>query len=93
MGFLAWIVIGLIAGIIARAIYPGKQPGGAIITILLGMVGAVVGGWLGHALMGTPRDEGLSFMGIFWAVIGSLILLFVWSLFSRRGETHRRRTV
>jgi uncharacterized membrane protein YeaQ/YmgE (transglycosylase-associated protein family) len=89
MGILAWIVLGLIAGLIARAIYPGEQPGGAIVTILLGIAGALLGGWVGRGLTGGPDYSGLSFMGIVWAVIGALIVLFVWSLATRRKTTPR----
>jgi uncharacterized membrane protein YeaQ/YmgE (transglycosylase-associated protein family) len=90
MGILAWIVLGLIAGLIARAIYPGDQPGGAIMTILLGIVGALVGGWVGSALTGVRYQE-LSFMGVVWAVIGALIVLFVFSLIARRRPATTRR--
>ena len=90
MGILAWIVLGLIAGLIARAIYPGEQPGGAIVTILLGIAGALLGGWVGRGLTNSGPDYiGLSFMGIVWAVIGSLVVLFVWSLATRRRTTTR----
>ncbi len=86
MGILAWIVLGLIAGLIARALYPGKQPGGAIATIILGIVGAVVGGWIGRSLTGAP-DTGLTFGGVIWAVVGSLVVLFIYSLATRRRTT------
>lgn len=89
MGILAWIVLGLIAGLIARAIYPGRQPGGGIVTVLLGIAGALVGGWIGGALTGTDYQAGLTFSGIVWAVVGSLVVLFVWSLVSGRGRVQR----
>ncbi len=85
MGILAWIVIGLIAGLIAKAIMPGKDPGGFIVTALLGIVGAVVGGWIGSAAFGRGV-EGLNFWSIFLAVVGSLICLGVY-----RMATGRRR--
>ncbi len=84
MGIFAWIVLGLIAGLIARAIYPGKQPGGVVTTILLGIVGALVGGWAGRALTGGPAYNELGFGGIVWAVLGSLIVLFLYTFASRR---------
>lgn len=87
MGILAWIVLGLIAGMIARAIYPGTQPGGAIVTILLGIAGALVGGWVGKGLTGGPAYTELSFMGIVWAVVGALVVLFIYSLATRRKAT------
>ena len=86
MGILAWIVLGLIAGLIARALYPGKQPGGVIITILLGIAGALLGGWIGSLFTNTQGAE-LSFMGVVWAVIGAVILLWVYSLATRRKRT------
>lgn len=87
MGILAWIVLGLIAGLVARALYPGAQPGGVIVTILLGIAGALLGGWVGSALTGHGVSQGLSFMGVVWAVVGALILLFVWSLITKRRHT------
>lgn len=93
MSFLAWIIVGLIAGFIARAIYPGKQPGGTFATVILGMVGAVLGGWIGSIVFDVPRDQGLSLGGIIWAIIGSLVLLFIWSLFTGRSEAKGRRPV
>ena len=91
MGIIAWIVLGLIAGLIARAIYPGPQPGGAIVTILLGIAGALVGGWIGHGLTGGGPDyyNGISFMNIVWAVIGAMVVLFVWSLAAGAGRRRR----
>ena len=85
MGILAWLVFGLIAGLIARAIYPGDRPGGVVATILLGIVGAIVGGWIGHAFGGGPDYySGLTFGGIGWSVSGALVVLFVWSLSTKR---------
>jgi uncharacterized membrane protein YeaQ/YmgE (transglycosylase-associated protein family) len=84
MGIFAWIVLGLIAGLIARAIYPGKQPGGVVTTILLGILGALVGGWVGRTLTGGPAYSELSFGGVVWAVLGSLIVLFLYTFASRR---------
>ncbi|WP_033436119.1 GlsB/YeaQ/YmgE family stress response membrane protein, partial [Saccharothrix syringae] len=53
MGILGWIVLGLIAGAIAKAVMPGKDPGGFVITMLLGIVGAILGGFIGRALFGS----------------------------------------
>lgn len=85
MGILAWIVIGLIAGLIAKAIMPGKDPGGFIVTTLLGIVGAVLGGWIGQAAFGRGV-EGLNFWSIFMAVVGALLVLGIY-----RFATGRRR--
>jgi uncharacterized membrane protein YeaQ/YmgE (transglycosylase-associated protein family) len=75
VGFIGWIVLGLIAGVIAKVLMPGKDPGGCIITILLGIAGAFVGGWVGktlfHVELGTFFD--LRTWGL--AVLGALIIL------------------
>ena len=86
-----WIVLGLVAGLIARAIYPGPQPGGVLATILLGIVGAVVGGWIGGGVAGTRDYSTFSFGSIVWSVLGALIVLFVYSVATRRSAlTHKR---
>ena len=54
MGILGWIVLGLVAGAIAKLIMPGNDPGGFIVTILLGIIGAVIGGFIGKAILGIP---------------------------------------
>jgi uncharacterized membrane protein YeaQ/YmgE (transglycosylase-associated protein family) len=79
---LAWIFFGLVAGAIAKMIMPGKDPGGAMITIIIGVVGSLIGGFIGRMLLGYGRinDAGdLSrpgfMMSLFLAVIGSIILL------------------
>ena len=85
MSFLAFLLLGLIAGAIAKAILPGKQGGGWFITLLLGVVGALLGGWLGGLLF--RRD----LMNEFWsweswltAIVGSIIGLLLYGRF-RRG--------
>ena len=57
MGFIAFIILGLIAGAIAKAILPGRQGGGWLITLILGVIGAFVGGWLGSLLFGVPLGQ------------------------------------
>jgi uncharacterized membrane protein YeaQ/YmgE (transglycosylase-associated protein family) len=86
MSFLGWIVLGLVAGAIAKLIMPGDDPGGIIVTMLLGIVGALIGGFLGSRIFGVG-------LGSFWnlqtwviAIIGSLILLIIYRLaIGRRG--------
>jgi uncharacterized membrane protein YeaQ/YmgE (transglycosylase-associated protein family) len=75
VGVISWIVLGLIAGLIAKALMPGKDPGGCIITILLGIGGAFVGGWVGKTLFHT--DLGTFFDLRTWglAILGALIIL------------------
>ena len=86
MGIIAWIVLGLIAGAIAKAIYPGHQGGGFLATTGLGIVGAVVGGFLADALrIGGPSVAGFSLWSIALAVVGALVVLFVWGLLTQRA--------
>ncbi|MDY7115639.1 GlsB/YeaQ/YmgE family stress response membrane protein [Halomonas sp. SSL-5] len=74
MGVLAWILFGLIAGVLAKWIMPGKDPGGIIVTILIGIGGAFVGGWLGSMVgMGSMGDFSLG--SFITAIIGALVLL------------------
>ncbi len=84
MGILSWIVFGLIAGIIAKLIMPGNDPGGFIITILLGIVGAVVGGFIANGL-GYGGVDGFNFGSFVVAVIGSLVLLIGYRMLRRRS--------
>ena len=75
MGFISWIVFGLVAGLIAKFLMPGRDPGGFIITILLGVVGAVIGGFIGNAL-GFGGVSGFNIHSFVVAVLGALVLLF-----------------
>jgi uncharacterized membrane protein YeaQ/YmgE (transglycosylase-associated protein family) len=84
MGVLSWIVLGLLAGMLARLIMPGRQRGGCILTTLLGVAGALVGGFIGRQL-GYGGIEEFSWVSLGWAILGSLILLLVFSLFRRRA--------
>lgn len=74
MGILSWIILGLIAGALAKWIMPGKDPGGIIVTMLIGIAGAFVGGYVG-SLVGLGTTGGLSLGSIVTAIIGALILL------------------
>jgi uncharacterized membrane protein YeaQ/YmgE (transglycosylase-associated protein family) len=87
MGLIAWIVLGLIAGAIAKAIYPGHQGGGIFATIGLGILGSFVGGYLGHILLGGTGSPlaALSIPSILFAVIGAIICIFIWGLVTRRA--------
>lgn len=77
MGIITWIIVGLIAGAIAKAIHPGKDPGGFIVTILIGIAGAVVGGWISSTL-GYGTVDGFNIGSLFIAVIGAVLLLFIY---------------
>ena len=86
MGLLSWIVFGLIAGAVAKMLMPGKDPGGCILTIIIGVVGALLGGfiatWLGYGGV-----SGFDFRSFVIAVLGSILLLGIWRMMSgrRRG--------
>jgi uncharacterized membrane protein YeaQ/YmgE (transglycosylase-associated protein family) len=88
MNILAWIVLGLIAGAIAKAIYPGSQGGGILGTMILGIIGAFVGGSLYNLLTtGTLSltAAGLSIGGIVVAVLGAIVALFIYYALARRS--------
>ena len=80
-GWLTWILIGLLAGAIARAITPGRDPGGCIVTILVGIAGALVAGFLGQQLGWYDQGEGAGFLA---AIVGAVLILFAYRLISRR---------
>ena len=85
MSIIAWIVLGLLAGMIAKAIMPGGERVGIILTTVLGIAGALVGGFLATALgFGDPIDEFFDLSTWIAAVAGALIILWVWSLISGR---------
>lgn len=84
MGFIGWIVLGLIAGAIAKAILPGKQGGSWIATLILGVVGALLGGWIGSAVFGEGVDEFFSISSWLLAIGGSLIVLVIWGFITKR---------
>lgn len=88
MNIIAWLLLGLLAGAIAKAIIPGDQGGGILGTILLGVIGSFVGGSL-YALLTTGSlalaSSGLSIPGLIVAVIGAIIAVFIWGLITRRS--------
>lgn len=84
MGILGWIVLGLIAGAIAKAIKPGEQGGGWFTTLLLGVVGAIAGGWIGSALFNVGVNQFWSLSTWILAIGGSLIVLVMWGLLTRK---------
>ena len=91
MGILGWIVLGLLAGVIAKAILPGNDPGGIIITMVIGIVGALLGGFLGQALFGVDTlDEFFDISTWLTAIIGAIILLLLYRMVAGRG---RRRVI
>ncbi|MBX6741727.1 MAG: GlsB/YeaQ/YmgE family stress response membrane protein [Acetobacteraceae bacterium] len=82
MGFIWSIIIGFIAGVVAKFLMPGRDPGGFIITTLLGIVGAVVATWIGQAVGWYRPGEGAGLIG---AVVGAIILLVIYRFFVRRS--------
>jgi uncharacterized membrane protein YeaQ/YmgE (transglycosylase-associated protein family) len=88
MNLIAWIVLGIAAGAIGKAIYPGNQGGGILATMLLGIVGAFIGGSLVTFIQtGSLSLVGASFSlpGLLVAVLGSIIAIFLWGLVTRRA--------
>ncbi|UOQ88206.1 GlsB/YeaQ/YmgE family stress response membrane protein [Agromyces endophyticus] len=83
MSFLAFLVLGLIAGAIAKLILPGKQGGGWFVTLLLGVVGALLGGWLGSLILNRPLTEFWDLGTWLLAIGGSIIVLLIWGLVTR----------
>lgn len=89
MSILAFIIIGLLAGLLARAIVPGKQSLGLVATTLLGMVGSIVGGMIGSLFSGGELFR-LAPAGIIMSIIGAIVVLLVFSWVQTRTGTHRR---
>jgi uncharacterized membrane protein YeaQ/YmgE (transglycosylase-associated protein family) len=86
MGIIAWIVLGLIAGAIAKFLMPGRDPGGIFVTIIIGIVGAVIGGFIGSAL-GVGDVTGLNLWSIVLAVVGAMVLLLIYRMVTGRRTT------
>lgn len=84
MGILGMIILGLIAGAIAKLIMPGRDPGGIIVTILLGIAGSVLGGFLWNMLVGNDGDNTAGLIG---SIIGALILLALYRMVVGRRRT------
>lgn len=81
MGILSWVLLGLVAGVIAKYIHPGKDPGGWIVTILIGIVGSVVGGFITNAV-GLGTTTGFNLWSIIVAVFGAVICLWGYRKFA-----------
>ncbi len=84
MGILLWIVFGLIAGVIAKFLLPGAGPSGFIMTTLLGVVGALVGGFVGHYALGIGDISGFDLRSLAIAVGGALLVLLVFGSLQKR---------
>ena len=84
MGIVSLIIVGLIAGTLAKIAMPGPDPGGIILTIVIGIVGALIGGYV-IELLGGPRVTGINLSSILVATLGSIILLAIYRLITRRA--------
>jgi uncharacterized membrane protein YeaQ/YmgE (transglycosylase-associated protein family) len=85
MSWIVWIVLGLIAGLIAKLLMPGRDPGGFIVTAILGIVGALIGGFISTRL-GFGDVTGLNLPSIIVAAVGSIVLLVIYRLFARKSS-------
>lgn len=83
MGLISWIVFGLIAGLIAKMLVPGRDPGGCIVTVIIGVVGALLGGFIATAL-GFGGISGFDWRSLGIAILGSVLLLIIWRLVTGR---------
>lgn len=87
MGIIAWIVLGLLAGLLAKAILPGSQSGGLIVTTVIGILGAIVGGFVARALgFGDPIDEFFDISTWLAAIVGAIALLVAWGMVTGRDR-------
>jgi uncharacterized membrane protein YeaQ/YmgE (transglycosylase-associated protein family) len=85
VSIIGWILLGLLAGVIAKRIMPGSESGGIILTTLLGVAGALLGGFLAMALgLGDPIDEFFDISTWVAAIVGALIIIFAWNLVAGR---------
>lgn len=86
MAFIWWVVIGLVAGALARLIMPGRDPMGIIATILLGIVGSVLGGLVSWAIWGADETgRGFQPAGLLLSIIGAIIVLWIWRMMKSRS--------
>lgn len=83
MGWLAFTLLGLIAGAIAKLLVPGRQGGGWIATLILGVIGALVGGWLAGAIFGIEYGEFFELTSWLIAIAGAVVVLLIWGLITR----------
>ena len=89
MGILSWILFGLVVGVIAKLLMPGRDPGGFIVTILLGIAGALVGGFIGRAMGFYEANQGASWI---MSILGAILLLLLYRMMVRRRVYDRGRS-
>jgi uncharacterized membrane protein YeaQ/YmgE (transglycosylase-associated protein family) len=87
----AQILFGLLAGGIAKFIMPGKDPGGCLVTAALGIVGALIGGWIGRVVFGVTIVAGFNLLSLGFAILGSLLVLLAYRLFIERRHRYRAK--
>ncbi|MDQ1623123.1 MAG: hypothetical protein QOH19_1541 [Actinomycetota bacterium] len=84
MGILGWLILGLIAGAIAKAILPGRQGGGWVVTLVLGVVGAILGGWIGSLIFGGGLGDFFDLRTWLLAILGAIIVLLIYGAVAGR---------
>lgn len=89
MSFLAFLLLGLIAGAIAKLILPGRQGGGWFVTLLLGVVGAILGGWIGSMIFGVGLENFWDLSTWLLAIGGAIVVLLIYGLIVGRGDRVR----
>ena len=88
LAFMWWIIIGLVAGLLARFMVPGRQPMGWLLTIGLGLIGSFVGCMISSGLFGTdPRDPGFETSGLIMSTVGAVIVLALYLMYAKRNTT------
>jgi uncharacterized membrane protein YeaQ/YmgE (transglycosylase-associated protein family) len=85
MGFIWWLIIGLIAGALARLIMPGRDPMGIIATIVLGIVGSIIGGLVSVAIWGSGPNGGFRPAGLLLSILGAILVLWIWRMIKSRN--------
>lgn len=83
MGLISWVVVGLIAGLLAKRVIPGPDPGGIVVTALIGMAGASVGGFI-VGILGGSGATGFNIWSVLVATLGAVILLYIYRVLTRR---------
>jgi uncharacterized membrane protein YeaQ/YmgE (transglycosylase-associated protein family) len=83
MVILSWIVFGLVVGVIAKLLMPGKDPGGFIVTMLLGIAGSLIGGFIGRAFTGNAAGDSAG-AGYIMSIVGAILLLAIYRMMARR---------
>ena len=86
MSIIAWIVVGLIAGWLAKMVVPGREPGGFLATTAIGVVGAIIGGWIWNMMFSASGATGINIGSIFVAFVGSVVLLLLYHAVTGRNR-------